>query len=251
MIGHIVGPDDNTPLNIQRDGRALILTLRRPQARNALNLSTLSELERVIAEIRDDRSLGVVMLRGSGGYFCSGGDLKERALLPLDGDGDTLLSRNRREGALLRALDSLPQIVAAIVEGGATGAGVGILCACDVVLAAGPCKFATPEVLNGNVPAQIAPFVINRLGWSHGRRLLLTGAPIDAAEAHRVGLVNGWLPDADDLENAASRLLSSLSRCDPGAVKNAKSLLGRLRTENEDYYDEAARLYVEVQKNRQ
>jgi isohexenylglutaconyl-CoA hydratase len=238
------------PLKTERDGGALIVTLQRPKARNALNKATLDQFDRIFAEIQKDHSIRVVLLRGAGGYFCAGGDLKERALLPLDGEGDTLLARNKREGALLRAIDALPQIVAAVVEGGAAGGGVGILCACDVAVAAGRCHFSTPEVLNGAVPAQIAPFLINRLGWSHGRRLLLTGARIDAAEALRLGLVHEWIADAEEADAAAERLLASLSRCDPVAVKGAKSLLARLRTDNADYYEEAARLYVETQKGR-
>ncbi|MEA2909998.1 MAG: isohexenylglutaconyl-CoA hydratase, partial [Bradyrhizobium sp.] len=153
-------------------------------------------------------------------------------------------------GALLRTIDSLPQIVVAAVQGGAVGAGLGILCACDVVIAAATCTFSAPEVLTGAVPAQIMPLLLRRAGWSHGRRMLTTGATCDAAEAQRIGLVNEITGPEESLDDAVARLLSSLAKCDPNAVRGAKNLLGRLKPESAEYFEAAAELYVATRRDK-
>ncbi|HWK97281.1 MAG TPA: enoyl-CoA hydratase/isomerase family protein [Pseudolabrys sp.] len=237
------------PLLSERRGKALLVTLNRPKVRNALNGTALEALERVLTDARQDQSLGVVVLRGAGGYFCAGGDLKERATLAIDGDGEgTLQGRNRREGALIRAIDELPQIVVSAVEGGAVGGGVGIVCVSDVVIAAVSAMFSTPEVLTGAVPAQIAPHVIRRLGWSHGRRLLLSGGKCDGAEAHRIGLVHEVVPAGASFDAALGKLIDQLSRCDALAVRAAKELLSKLKSEPPGYSETAAALYAAIRR---
>lgn len=241
----------DAPLLCERRGGVLFVTLNRPRARNALNGAMLDALEQILASARHDRSLGVVVLRGAGGYFCAGGDLKERATLPIEGDGDgTLQARNLREGALFRAIDELPQIVVSAVEGGAVGGGFGVACVSDVVIAATPSIFATPEVLSGAVPAQIAPYVIRRLGWSHGRRMLLGGGKCDVGEAYRIGLVHEVVAAGASLDDALAQMLDQLARCDTLAVRAAKELLGKLKIETPGYAEAAAALYADIRRQR-
>jgi isohexenylglutaconyl-CoA hydratase len=244
-------PPDDSPLLTERCGNALFVTLNRPKARNALSGAMLDALDRLIAELQDERAIGVVVLRGAGGYFCSGGDLKERALLPLGSDGEgSLQARNLREGALLRAIDSLPQIVVGAVEGGAVGGGLGIVCVSDVVIATASSTFSAPEVRSAAVPAQIMPFIMRRLGWSHGRKMLITGEKCDAAEACRIGIVHEIAPVETPFDEAVDRLVASLASCDPVAVGGAKQLMAKLRIEPDGYSEMAAQLYVTLLKPR-
>ena len=205
-----------------------ILTLNRPQARNALNTDLLSALERVLVDIAADRSIGVVVFRGAGRFFCAGGDLKERALLPLEGDGETLGARSRREGELLAMIDRQPQLSLAAIDGGACGAGLGIVCACDLAIATATSVFSAPEVRVGALPVQIAPLVARCVGWRHVRRLLLSGERIDASEARRVGIVNDVVLDRTALDQALESRLVDLGSCDPAAVAATKAVLERI-----------------------
>lgn len=243
--------DTGAPLLLERRDGVQFVTLNRPNVRNALNGAMLDAFEGFLAEARADTTLGIVVLRGAGHYFCAGGDLKERATLSLAGEGDDSIGgRNRREGQLIAAIDALPQIVVSAVEGGAVGGGLGIVSVSDVVIATTPATFSAPEVLTGALPAQIAPYFIRRLGWSHGRRLLLTGAKCDVAEAYRIGLVHEVLQQSVPIDNALEALLEELRRCDALAVRAAKQLLEKLKPEDPGYVSAAAALYAAVRRNR-
>lgn len=242
---------EEAALLAERRGNVLFLTLNRPKARNALNGVMLDALEHAFAEASEDRSLGVIVMRGVGGYFCAGGDLKERTTLSVNGDGEaSLQARNRREGGLIYTIDELPQIVVSAVEGGAVGGGMGIVCVSDVVIAATPSTFSTPEVLTGAVPAQIAPYVIRRLGWGHGRLMLLSGTKCDVDEAHRIGLVHEVVADGVSFGDALAQLVDQLSRCDALAVRATKQLLAKLKIHTPDYRDAAAAIYAEIRRQR-
>jgi enoyl-CoA hydratase/carnithine racemase len=231
------------------DGVA-VLTLNRPDARNALNVELLGRLEQALASIAADSTIRTVVFRGAGTFFCAGGDLKERAALPLQGGHDSLETRSRREGELLAAIERQPQLTLAAVDGGAVGAGLGIVCACDLAVATRTSLFQAPEVLVGAMPAQIAPLLSGCVGQRHARRLLLSGERIDADEAHRIGLVHEVVADNIDLEWAIKRRLTKLAACDPGAVRGTKMLLDRIRSPDNSYAAFAAKTYISELGNR-
>jgi isohexenylglutaconyl-CoA hydratase len=240
----MTGPDE--PLQVTRQGTLLDIVLSRSRARTAIDETMLRRLERTLASAAEDASLGVVTLRGSGGFFCAGGDLKERERLVAAGDGTTLSRRSEREGMLLQIINRMPQIVVVAVEGGAVGLGLGIVCACDLVLAAQPAVFGAPEVSKEALPAQIAPFVARRLGSGQARRLLLTGTLVDAEEAFRIGLIHELSPDAETLGEIleARRLL--LGAHDPTVIARTKALLEHALLGEPGYRAAAGRAYAEL-----
>src|SRR5579859_3530058 len=152
-------------LLVTRKSGHLDVTLNRPDSRNALSEEMLGDLSALVEDVAADASLRSLTLRGSGGNFCAGGDIKGfranfQAEAPAPGAADPVAAHNRRFGDFLIALDSLPQTVIAVVEGAAMGGGVGLACVADIAIAAEDARFALSETSLGIVPAQIAPFVV-------------------------------------------------------------------------------------------
>lgn len=202
-------------------------TLNDPASRNALSEAMVDALLAACERAAADADLRGVVLRGAGGHFCAGGSLGGFAKTigqPLAaGEADPLVPLNRRFGALLQALCALPQWLIVAVEGAAMGGGFGLVCCADQVLAHTSAQFATPEVTLGIVPAQIAPFVVRRLGPSAARRCLLTGERWDAAKAQIAGLVDEVV--SGDMEAAVQAAIARHSAAAPQAVAATKRLL--------------------------
>lgn len=223
-------------LKVERSGWRLDVTLNRPESRNAMNAAMVRELDEVFAAAHGDRSLRAIVLRGAGGSFCAGGDLRDM------GGGGSIRDVNRGFGAMLERAETVPQVLIALVEGAAMGGGFGLACVADVTIAAEDAAFGVPEVRLGVVPAQIAPFVVRRIGLSAARRLALTGGRIGAAEAHRLGLVHSVAAEPDA---ALSEILDEVVKCGPEAVAATKKLiLAMARPEIGPVLDEAADLFA-------
>lgn len=218
------GPD---VLTVDRDG-VLHVTINRPELRNPLSAAVISGIEDALAYVLDRPSqVRALVLRGAGGIFCAGGDLKElKAVLKNGGvERSALVANSRRAGALFAALDRLPAVVIAAVEGAAMGGGVGLAAVADVTLATVDTRFALTETSLGILPAQISPFVVARIGQHHARALTLTAARIDAEQAYRIGLVDRVVADAAALDAAVEDAVAQVRRCAPRANTEAKSLL--------------------------
>ena len=219
------------PLQITRaplaSGSVETWTLNDPASRNALSEAMVDALLAACERAAADADLRGVVLRGAGGHFCAGGSLGGFAKTigqPLAaGASDPLVPLNRRFGALLQALCALPQWFIVAVEGAAMGGGFGLVCCADQVLAHTSAQFATPEVTLGIVPAQIALFLVRRLGDATARDWLLSGVRWSAAEALSAGLANAV--SDDDFEAALLQLLKRFALAAPGAVTQTKQLL--------------------------
>ncbi len=232
-------------LLLKREGWRLDVTLNRPELRNALSARMWSELEAVFTAIADDRSLRAVVLRGAGGTFSAGGDLKERDTIQHAEDGDPLVARNRRAGRILTLIDQAPQAVIAVVEGFALGGGMGLVCVADIAIAREDATFRIPEATLGIPIAQIVPFLVRRLGPSETRRLALTAASLSGAEAAGVGLVHQCCADGAALEAALTAVLRRIDRCAPGAMAASKRLIAEAQvTRHEALLDLAAETFA-------
>lgn len=234
----------------QADG-ILHLTLNRPQARNALTLPMVDEIIAVFAAIADDRSIRAVVLRGAGGYFCAGADLKEAMAggmnKPAAGEADPVASMNRRFGTMLRQVEQAPQVVIAVCEGAVLGGGFGLVCVSDIALAQNETKFGTPETTRGLPPAQIAPFVVQRIGLTQARRLCLTGARFNGIQAQALGLVHEHFEDETALEKLLAQSLAQVRQCAPMANAVTKALLLQVGTQSmEATLDTAAQAFADA-----
>lgn len=224
-------------LLLRRDGGRLYLTFNRPAVRNAINNQMGEEFSAVIDAVAADRSIRAMVMRGAGGHFCSGADIKERrgqAAGKAPSGVDPLAERNARGGRMFLRLNSLPQVVIAAVEGAAMGGGFGFACVADVTLVTRDARLGMPETSIGVAPAQIAPFVVKRIGLTQARRLALTGARIDGAEAVRLGIGHELCDDAAALEARLEQVLQAVERCGPEANAVTKEIMLAVGTMPDD-----------------
>lgn len=222
-------------LLLARDGARLHVTLNRPETRNALGGEMVQELLAIVGFLEEARDIGTVVLRGAGGSFCAGGDIRGfmaqfETKPPAPGEKDPIALSNRRFGAFLERFDGLPQTIVVAVEGAAFGGGLGLASIGDIVVARADTRFALSETGLGVVPAQIAPFVAARIGVAEARRLALSGQRFDGREAGRIGLVHYVCADEAEFEATLAKVLADINRCAPGANAATKRLLLASRT---------------------
>ncbi|MBB4862413.1 isohexenylglutaconyl-CoA hydratase [Pseudomonas nitritireducens] len=233
-------------LLLERDGGVLHVTLNRPDSRNAMSLAMVGELRAMLAAVRDDRAVRAIVLRGAGGHFCAGGDIKDMAGARAAGP-DAYAALNRAFGGLLEEAQAQPQVLVAVLEGAVLGGGFGLACVSDIALAAADAQFGLPETSLGILPAQIAPFVVKRIGLTQARRLALTAARFDGREALRLGLVHACADNAEYLGAQLAESLDQVRRCAPGANAATKALLLANETESlGSLLDAAARQFAEA-----
>ncbi|WP_397448951.1 enoyl-CoA hydratase/isomerase family protein [Pseudomonas sp. NA-150] len=211
-------------LLLHSHGGVLHISLNRPQSRNAMSLEMVGELRAVLAVVRDEPQLRALVLSGSGGHFCAGGDIKDMAHARSDG-AEAYRELNRAFGALLEEAERTPQVLITVLDGAVLGGGFGLACVSDIAIAHYQAQFGLPETSLGLIPAQIAPFVVKRIGLTQTRRLALTAARFDGEEAGRLGLVHFVERDAQAMAERLSEALDQVLRCAPGANAATKALL--------------------------
>ena len=236
------------------DGGVLRVTFNRPDARNALSVAMLDDIVAVFDAVRDSREVRVIVMRGAGGNFCAGGDIKDMAGVRMAqaqtstraGD-DPAAAYNRRFGAMLRKVNEAPQATVAICEGAVLGGGFGVACVADVAFAHVDASFGLPETGLGIVPAQIAPFVVQRIGLSQARRLGVCGGRFKGEEARRLGIVHDVFRDAAALDALLDDTLKQIIRCAPNANAVTKELMLKVGTTPLDpLLDYAAKRFSEA-----
>jgi isohexenylglutaconyl-CoA hydratase len=215
---------------LRRDGAVLHVMLNRPEVRNALSLAMVVELRQALADAEADPAIRVIVLRGAGGHFTAGADIKDMASarMRLASDPDAVAKVNAAFGELCAAYASTGRAVVAVVEGTVMGGGFGLACVADVTIAGESVVFRLPEVSLGVVPAQIAPYLVERLGYGDAKRLAVTGGTIDAATALALRLVHEVHPDAA-LDAALARVLRQILHGAPGAIAATKALIAKSR----------------------
>jgi methylglutaconyl-CoA hydratase len=228
-------------------GRVLVVTIDNPGVKNAFDRETVAALSDVFDTVayRDplpvdvakarlpDGSLDigqggrfrphVIVMRATGDVFCSGahlGEMKEMG----EADYQQNMAAALEMGAMFRAVRNCPAPVVARVQGPAFGGGVGLVAACDIVVAAFRVRFAFSEVRLGLVPGVISPLVIDRIGQAAARHYFLTADVIDGAEAHRIGLVDRLAADGE-LDVLLEGTVRSLLLGGADALGLCKSLL--------------------------
>jgi 2-(1,2-epoxy-1,2-dihydrophenyl)acetyl-CoA isomerase len=188
-----------SPLRVERDGGVAILTLDRPEVLNAFNEALTEALNAAIADCAADAAVRAVVITGNGRAFSAGQDLADRlAMIERGGDlhlGDEL---RRRYHPAIAAIRTMRKPVIAAVNGVAAGAGLGVAIACDIRVAAESATFRAAWSRVGLVPDAGSAFFLPRLvGWGRALDMVLTGEPVGAADALRIGLVTRVWPDAE------------------------------------------------------
>lgn len=233
-----MGEADYTRIRLTREDGVVVLTLARPEKRNALDDALLDDLHRALEEARSDAAARVLLLRADGPDFCSGADLSQLEQVAEQSDPMRNVSDAHRIGDLLVAIRNLRLPVIAAVHGRAWAGGAGLATACDMVLAAESASIAYTEVRLGFVPAMVMAVLRRVVGEKVAFELVATGDAIDAHRAMELGLVNRVLPD-DGFADAALAFARELAGRSATALELSKRLL--YGTETMGFADAVAR----------
>ena len=201
----------------EREGPLAVLTLNRPAKRNAMSLTLMNELIAALEAAGSDRSVQAVILAASGPVFSSGHDLSEMTCRP-EGEYRELFKVCTK---LMTTIQSIPQPVIAQVQGPATAAGCQLVATCDLAIAADTAWFATPGVKIGLFCSTPMVALTRAIGRKQAMRMLLTGAPVNAAQAAEWGLINEAVP-ALELEQRTRELAAAICQASSFTVALGK-----------------------------
>jgi enoyl-CoA hydratase len=203
-------------LLLERDGAVATITINRPKVLNALNTATIDELRRAILEIKADAAIHVAILTGAGEKsFVAGADINELAVqTPTSGREHALAGQH-----VFDLIENMGKPVIAAINGFALGGGCELAMACTLRLAADTARLGQPEISLGLIPGYAGTQRLPRLvGKGRAMEMILTGAPVSADEAYRIGLVNRVVPAAD-LIGEAKKLAAQLASSAPIAMR--------------------------------
>jgi methylglutaconyl-CoA hydratase len=210
-------------LELEIDGPVARVWLNRPELRNAFDGLMVSELRRVLFDLRNSDAVRVVVLGGRGPSFCAGADLQWMKAMAGFSREDNLREAQALADLFFTVYES-PMPVVARVHGTALGGGAGLVAACDIPVAALGTQFGFTEVRLGILPAVISPYVLRKVGESAARELFLTGERFEAVKAAEIGLIRAAVPEAD-LDGAVEGRVQELLKAGPRAVAEAKALI--------------------------
>ena len=238
----------NDPLahfRLERHGPVIELVLARPARHNALDADLMQGLLDCLDELAHGQPLAdrphVLLLRAEGPHFCAGADLEWMRKMAGEAFDPRAFDKNREDARvlahLMQALDELPFPTVALVQGAAYGGALGLVCACDIVLASENARFCLSEVTLGLVPAVISPYVVRAMGMRQARRYMLSAEPFDAITACRLNVVHR-LSQPDQLLAEGRAMALRLCRNGPQAMKETKRLLAALESHSASLHEE-------------
>ena len=206
---------------VEQKDRTTILTLNRPDRRNALTIDLMREIATAVENAAADTTQRVLILRGAGKAFCAGLDLNETTITERAHQSAEAVAQ------MLLAVSQTRLITIAQIHGAAVAGGAGLMSACDFVVAAERTKIGYPEAKRGLVAGLVMTFLRRQLRERDVRELLFTGDLITAERAKEIGLVNRVV-SPNELEDEVKKLSDSILQNAPGALASAKRLLEEL-----------------------
>ncbi len=212
-----------SPVTITISGGVARVALNRPDKRNALDRATINALGAALAQCAADTNVRMLQLTGTGNVFCAGADLAEMQAQAHATEAENL-AHARELAKVLSALDAFAKPTLARVNGDGYGGALGLIAACDIVVAVESAKFAFTEVRLGIIPAVVSPFVLGKIGESAALRYFLTAETMSASTLKEIGLAHETVP-ADRLDAACDGIIDAILRGAPGAQAAAKSLI--------------------------
>ena len=238
-------PDPAVQLQSTREGVAVVL-LNRPKRGNAIGSAEVAALTEAFVTLQGAEGVRVVFVRGAAGCFSIGSDPSQmREMLDMPEEDARLHALQL--GQMLQALHAIPALTVALVDGPAVGIGAGLVAACDTSVATRASLFAFADARLGLSSGALTPFVVEAVGARQARRLFAWGHSFDAAEAHRIGLVDELVDDVTGLDAVQDRLATETLAGAPSAVEAAKRLVAHVagRPLERSVLEDAARRYAQ------
>ena len=217
--------DDILLTDIDERGVARVI-FNRPEIHNAFDAAMIAGLTDILAGLDGDAAVRAVVVSGTGKSFSAGADFNWLQSTAGYSEAENMADAEKL-GEMLRLLNGLSKPTLALVQGGAFGGGVGVVCCCDIAIASEDARFSLSEVKIGLIPATISPYVVRAMGERQARRYMLTGEVFGAAEAMRLGIVHEVVP-ADEFEAAGEDKIDALFEGGPGAQAAIKRLIARV-----------------------
>jgi len=242
----------NEPLDVAMDTAGIArITINRPKRANAVDAALANAMLEALDWLASDPKLRVLVLLGAGRSFCAGLDLKAlpaTMAAPFDENYADAL----KFAKLLYRLHTMPAPTLAVIPGTAIGLGVGFVACCDIALASDVATFRFSEVRLGIIPAIISPYVIAAMGARACQRYFLSAETFDAAEAHRLGLVQ-MVSSLDKLGDAAGNIVAELIAGKRDAQRASKLLIDRVRPAalDDQLIEDTARRLAEIRATEQ
>jgi enoyl-CoA hydratase/carnithine racemase len=204
------------------------LVLNRPDKRNALSRQLIADIDEALHDFHSQRQVRAVVVSGAGPAFCAGMDLAEMQATSQETDA---LARWHDDAAiyrdLLETMLRFPKPLIATVHGPALAGGLGLVLACDIVLASREAVFGLPEPKRGLVAGVVAPLLAFRIGAGQSAYVLLSASNLDGNDAHRIGLVHE-IVKADQLWARANQLAADCAQCAPESLLMTKRMLNEI-----------------------
>ena len=210
-------------LQVSAQGAVAILTLDRPEVRNAFNDELIARLTLAFHELGEKPEVRCIVLAANGPAFCAGADLNWMKRMA-GYTRDENLEDASKLARMLEVIYRCPKPTIAKIQGDVYAGGTGLVAACDMAVAVDTAQFCLSEVRLGLIPATISPYVIRAMGTRGAHRWFLTAERFDAAEAHRMGFVHEVVK-AGELDARVAGLAQALVGAGPEAVKACKKLL--------------------------
>ena len=225
----------------------LTIWLNRPNSRNALTNDMIEDFNNVFNSIHNDPSIRGISFRGKGGVFCAGADLKEiKSIFDGKSKKEDIIQFSMSTGNLFESINTLPQVTVMVIEGAAMAGGLGLACCGDFIITHKDTRLSLTETRIGLLPAQISPFIIQRLGLVKGKQLLLTAAQIDGEEAQKIGLADFAGNTESELEDLEQNIKNQVLKCAPGAVAETKRLISLIANiPREEFVSKAGESFAE------
>jgi methylglutaconyl-CoA hydratase len=205
---------------------AMRISMARSDVLNAFDEAMVAEIEAAFRQAARDPQSRCVILSGQGRAFCAGADIQWMKRQSEASEGANVEDA-RRFASMLDAIATCPKPTIARVHGACMGGGVGLVCACDFVIASDNARFAVSEARFGIIPAVISPYLIAAVGVRRARQLAISTLRIDAADAQAMGLAWKVVPEAQ-LDDAVFALARELHAAAPDAIAEIKTLYARL-----------------------
>ena len=200
------------------------ITLARPEVRNAFNETLIAEIRQAFEAASADPAVRCIVLAAEGKAYCAGADLNWMRRMA-DYSREQNLQDAGELARMLAAIDQCAKPTIARIQGDVYAGGMGLVAACDMAVSLDTAGFCLSEVKLGLIPATISPYVIRAMGARASHRYFLTAERFDAAEAHRLGLVNEVVASEALLDERVAALCQALVQASPNAVRSCKRLL--------------------------